>query len=329
MSDFIWFPIVAGIVTSAVMPIVRGALNRQGVVDVPNHRSAHSAPTPRGGGLACALGVLAGAIVAALEGLAVPWAGVIASLALAAVGYADDRLRLGATPRLAAQVVVGGILGYLLHGVVGAAMGVVVVPVIVNVVNFMDGINGITGLTMIVWGSAVVLAASRAGALPIIVLGALAAAAAIGFLPWNAPRSRVFLGDVGSYLFGGLAASSLLIGNFRTSVPPLILSVPLFIYLADVGVTLCRRALRKAPLLEAHREHIYQRLVHEAGLSHMQVATAAAVASALLVAAWGFAHTWAAATITSVTVCLYFASVPLVTWARRSALWGAESEVPK
>lgn len=255
--------VTAGMACVLVGP-ARAFMMRRGVVDSPNHRSSHHTVTPRGGGLACLAAVVLGSVAAVLAGAEVEWVGLLAAVVLALLGLADDHLRLPALPRLGGQLLVGGATGWYLGGPVWALIGAGVTVVLVNAVNFMDGINGITALTMAVWGAGSIVVGLMESVEELAVIGSLTAGAAIGFLPWNAPNARIFLGDVGSYLFGGLAAAGVLVAG--TSAPPgearqsavVPVVAALSVYLVDVFVTIARRAVRRAPLLEAHREHVYQ-----------------------------------------------------------------------
>lgn len=270
--------------TLVAAPLVRKGLIRYSFMDNPNARSSHQAPVPRGGGLACLAGIAAGTTASALTGRtdAVPIA--LAATALAFVGLIDDRLRLPAIPRLFAQVLVGAVVGAAAGGLEWAVRGAILYPVVVNVVNFMDGINGLTAASLGIWGITISGLGLAYGASHLATLGAATAATALGFLPWNAPRARMFLGDVGSYLFGALAAGGILFGTASGAPLPL-MSAPFIIYFADVTFTLLRRALRKKPLTEAHREHIYQQLAQRAP-THMHVTITVAIASTLVVTIW-------------------------------------------
>lgn len=307
--------IAAAAATAALAPLTARALARRGRLDVPNHRSSHRMPVPRGGGIACALGIATGVAPAATLGLAVPWAAVVAAFALAAVGYVDDRRSVPPMLRLVAQVSVGGLLGASLDGIWFALLGAVVIPVAVNAVNFMDGINGVTGLTVLVIAGAACYSGSEAGSTALVTLGAVAGGAALGFLPWNAVHPRLFLGDVGSYLFGGVVGAALLVAaHDGAPLAPLVAGVG--IYVADVTVAIARRAVRRAPLTEAHREHVYQRLV-DAGLPHLAVATFVAAASVVLVVAWALVPGVGAIVCSAVVVLAYLAAPRALALARR------------
>lgn len=266
--------LVAGSVTLVLIPPVRAAMIRWGVLDRPNHRSSHSAVTPRGGGIACLVGMLLGSAFGQVLGVDVPWNAIAGSSVLALIGFIDDRVGLAPFPRLLAQLLIGGGLGWALGGTLWAILGALVTALVVNVINFMDGINGITGATLMVWGVAALSLGWDIDNYSVAVLGVVAASVAAGFLPWNVLQGRVFLGDVGSYLFGGLVASAILLaatagsGGARSAI---IIIAPLAIYLIDVFTTLIRRVVRAENITEAHREHTYQRLATSPAL-HAPVA---------------------------------------------------------
>ncbi|MEE6274664.1 hypothetical protein V2J56_15060 [Georgenia sp. MJ206] len=246
-----------------------------------------------------------------------PWPVVTAALILALVGLLDDWLTISAAPRLAAQVLTGAMLGLDLGGVPLALLGAVLMPVVVNIVNFMDGINGITALTLTVWAGTAIYAGLANDVPAVAFTGALTLGSALGFLPWNAPRARMFLGDVGSYLFGALAAGGVLVG-VTNEVPIVLLTAPLVLYVADTGITLARRALRGAPLMEAHREHVYQRLVSDCAVPHISVSAALALLALVCVTAWASPFSWLGLTATTLIIILYINSVALLRRFRTS-----------
>jgi len=266
-------------------PLAMRAMRRYGVLDIPNHRSSHVAPVPRGGGVACLAGVLAGVALASARHQDVPWLAISGAFLLAVVGFADDRDTLAAAPRLAAQIAVGAMVGAAAAGGWWILAGAICIPVAVNVVNFMDGINGITGLNMAAWGG-VSMAVGYAQQEPsLVVIGAVTAGSTTAFLPWNLPVARMFLGDVGSYLLGALVGIGIIIGAHGTS-SVLVLLGPLSIYLADTGTALLRRLLRGEQLMTAHKQHVYQRLVSEAGMSHSSVAAFTVILAVVITLAW-------------------------------------------
>lgn len=301
--------LTATLVTFIAAPLLRQWLINRNVMDLPTHRSSHTIAVPRGGGVACAFGVVVGSVTAAITGLPVPWQVLLGAFALASVGFIDDRVQLPARPRLVAQILTGAFLGGTLGGPILAVIGAALTPIIVNVVNFMDGINGITGLTMVLWGGTTAVMGSATNAAGLAALGIVTLGAAMGFLPWNAPRAKMFLGDVGSYLFGTLAAGGLLLGSSE-GVTVAALIAPLAIYIVDVAITLVRRAFRRARLGEAHREHIYQRLVDTFKTSHLAVAGWIAALAFVLTTLSSSAGPWNAIGIVGVLM-LYLGSIPV------------------
>jgi UDP-N-acetylmuramyl pentapeptide phosphotransferase/UDP-N-acetylglucosamine-1-phosphate transferase len=114
----------------------------------------------------------------------------------------------------------------------------VVVVAVVNAVNFMDGINGISAVTGAVAGAAFAWLGAELDDRTLLVLGAAVAGASLAFLPWNAPRARVFLGDVGSYGLGAALAAGVCLALAAGSTPEAAVG-PLALYLADTGTVLC------------------------------------------------------------------------------------------
>jgi UDP-N-acetylmuramyl pentapeptide phosphotransferase/UDP-N-acetylglucosamine-1-phosphate transferase len=305
-------------------------LTRRHVVDVPNARSSHAEVVPRGGGLALLLGLGVGVLV----GLRFPPAGaptwdlpvtvglvlVLGTLFFAALGLRDDLLGLPAAVRLAAQLVLSAVAVAFITWAApvpawgwALTVGVLWVAGYVNAYNFMDGINGISAVAAILAGAWFWLLAAPAHDELVIVAAAALAGAAVGFLPWNAPRARVFLGDVGSYGVGFLIAALALLTAVREGDLWLGLA-PTLLYVVDTSWTLARRLARGEPLLEAHRTHVYQRLT-DRGLSHVgSTAVVGAGTAIVLVATWVLPTP--AAVAVGVAVALLYVSLPQVL-ARR------------
>lgn len=266
-------------VTASLLLLRPFLANRQ-LFDVPNHRSSHTQPTLRGGGLGIAAGLLVGLGIAAMgparaHGAATIAAVSLAVAALAAVGFAEDLRGLPVGVRLISQMLSTSVAtaGLVLLAGLPMSLGVLAAfagVFFVNAANFMDGVNGISGMHGAVVG-AYFAAVGYIGDDTGLTLAAIAIGVAfLSFLPWNVPRARMFMGDVGSYALGGaawaLAAVALAIG-----VNPLTAVAPLLIYTADVALTLARRAARRAPLTQAHREHVYQQ-VEQHTHSHLKAA---------------------------------------------------------
>jgi UDP-GlcNAc:undecaprenyl-phosphate/decaprenyl-phosphate GlcNAc-1-phosphate transferase len=282
-------PFLVGLVAALVLtPCVVWLAHHWQLIDVPNDRSSHVAPTPRGGGIAVAIATVAG-VVAGDRWSGAVGALVVGALVLAATGLLDDRFGLPALPRLAIQLLTPAVVALVVieRSTTGIVLGATVAALIaagyINAFNFMDGINGISGTQAAVAAAFLAAVARHTGA-PHLTWAALAAAgAALGFLPFNALRPLIFLGDVGSYFLGcWLAGVALLLVDAGASA--LVVLGPFLLYLFDTSSVLVRRALRGDPIMQAHREHAYQRLVQR-GWSHPMVAVlcaAIAGASALL-----------------------------------------------
>jgi UDP-GlcNAc:undecaprenyl-phosphate/decaprenyl-phosphate GlcNAc-1-phosphate transferase len=259
-------------------------LGRWGVLDEPNARSLHTAATPRGGGLVAMTAIVISTTVWSLvNGNMVLLILALATGALGTVGFGDDVRGLGAIERLVIQLCVGGASAVSLVVLLGG-VGWIVTPLLIvwlagftNMFNFMDGVNGISGLTALVAGSWYAGLGYVVDATAVSVVGLSVAGAALGFLPWNFPRARTFLGDVGSYSFGfALAACAAL--AWLSGAPALPSVAPLVIYLADTSFTIARRIKGREGLTTAHRGHVYQRLT-SFGMTHSAVSAAVVVAA--------------------------------------------------
>lgn len=275
--------LAALVVGVGLQPLVVRLMTSAAVLDLPSERSSHTVPTPRGGGVA-----VTAAVVVALSLL--PPARVLAVpvLLCAVIGLVEDVRGLPIRSRLLAQVVVGVGTGLLLLSPdlpvavrVAAVAGVAVwLTAFVNAFNFMDGINGISALCAILAGGVYAVLGARHD-LPVLTgAGAVIGVAALTFLPWNAGRARIFLGDVGSYgLGGGLAALAAYAVSHGVAAEAAV--APLAVYLADTGWTLARRMARREAWYRPHRTHVYQRLT-DLGWSHQRVAlTTTGVAGAV------------------------------------------------
>jgi Fuc2NAc and GlcNAc transferase len=251
---------------------------RSGLLDVPNERSSHAVPTPRGGGLAIVVCTLVAVLIMDLKGqlssgYAVPI--IVGGGLVAMVGALDDRRGLPAFLRLLAHCAAAGIAVEFIGAVKSLGVGhsavnfgyaawpmsVVGIVWFLNLFNFMDGIDGIAisqALFMSLAGAA--LAAINGAPMGIVVAMSFIGASCLGFVPLNWPPARMFMGDVGSGFLGFTLAALAL-----TTVVLGVLSVWTWIllsgtFLVDATVTLVRRLLRGEKVYQAHRSHAYQHL---------------------------------------------------------------------
>lgn len=317
--------LLASVLTFALTPLVIQIMMRSGVIDIPNLRSSHVVPVPRGGGVACLLGAFISILaLSALGTSEAPLAALSAVGVLSLVGFGDDAFSVPIAARLVAQAVAGALIGLALGGGWLICLGLVGTLWIVNVVNFMDGINGIAGLSLALWGMTA-FAVGQDGALPeLATVGAVTAGVSLGFLPWNAPRARVFLGDAGSYLLGGLAATGLLLG-WRGEAPMPLLIAPLYIFFLDTTTTLLKRIGRGDSAFQAHREHVYQRVAGVRAPAHMITSSLVVLMSAVITVSWASRALWVPVTVTILASATYLAAPRIIDRRRnRDATFTAE-----
>jgi len=268
--------IVAVAVAVVLTPIVAAIARRLGVVDRPGPLKVQDRPVAYLGGVAV-FAALAGPVVASRAALLVPL-GVAVLL-----GLADDIADLTPRWRLAGEVAIGGSAVAVLPTTpspLGAAAVVVVVLLLLNAVNLLDGLDGLASSVGAVaaLGFAVVLDP------PDRTVAMALAGALLGFLVWNRPPARIYLGDAGSYLTGtALALLLVLTGSRADPVSPtagalLFLAVPV----ADTTVAIVRRQRAGRPLMVGDRGHIYDQLVDRAWPAP-QATAACAAAQAVLV----------------------------------------------
>lgn len=296
----------AAVATALGTRKVLAYLRHRQILDLPNERSSHTLPTPRGGGLATtpAMAVLlmaSGWLYSGIEGVALG----AGALVLMALSWWDDRHGLPVLPRFAAhgvmialflalipadRLVLQGILPFWLD----RAATLVAWLWFVNLYNFMDGIDGITGVETASLGLGLVLVGALTGALDLLPYGGIAAATGAAFLLFNWHPAKLFLGDSGSIPFGFVLGGLLvmLAGHGHLAAA---LILPAY-YVADATITLTRRALNGEKVWQAHRKHFYQRAV-QGGRRHDQVTRAIAGGNLLLVGCAVLAvsgHAWVA-----------------------------------
>lgn len=253
----------------------RYALSRQ-LLDKPDKRRSHAVATPRGGGIA---------IVVCL-GVALSWLAwrfpqqreLLAAIGIglglvAGVGWRDDHRPLSAWVRLATHVLAGAIFAFALyrHGAspLSTAMGFTVVVASINLWNFMDGIDALATSQTILVALAIVLLAHPPLVLP-LALSLLGAC--LGFLPFNLPRAKIFLGDVGSGALGCMVAMLLALTAGADLLRWLLLSLPCSAFFVDAGLTLGSRIVAGERWWTAHVQHLYQRMARRGG--HAKVTAA-------------------------------------------------------
>lgn len=279
---------------------------RFGLMDIPNARSSHVSPMPRGGGIAIVVVTLSALSITALgdsEGLAYTIAWMAGGAVVALAGLIDDIRALSPAVRLAVHVIAALIVLFATRGLpvpsgggvdfgsLGWVIGAGAIIWSINSYNFMDGIDGLAASEcLFVAGAAVVLLcwSHRADPLQFPLL-ALAAASA-GFLIWNFPPAKIFMGDVGSGFVGFSVAAAAFMTAATGSLSLWSWLILNGLFFADATSTLLVRLLRGERVYLAHRSHVYQRLATRWG-SHRRVTIAYAVINLI------WCLPWAASTI--------------------------------
>jgi len=299
LNTFLLF--IAAALSSAVLTrLALAVLRRRAILDMPNDRSSHTVPTPRGGGWGVMLALLpfwtwatwrTGRLHDPLE-----WAVIGGAVLLMAVSWADDRRGLGPGIRFAAQFLAAGTVMALLPDSLSLTNGLLplwldrLVATIgwlwfVNLFNFMDGIDGITGGSAAAMGLGLTLILLRYGPEPLQAFRSLMiVAVALGFLVWNWHPAKIFMGDVGSVPLGFLLGFELI--RLAMNGGQVFALIVALYYLADATITLLKRVRRGERVWRAHREHYYQRST-QLGRSHARTAKSAILVQlALAIFGW-------------------------------------------
>ena len=293
---------------------VRGMIAAR-VMDTPAARKAHDRPTPKGGGVGIVITFLAGIAVlyrfAEFARLADPYfLGVIeASVAIAVVAFLDDLFDWPFTVKLGAQVLAALVavssglyvtafripyLGPVELAWAGIAATLAWILFTTNAMNFIDGLNGLASGVALIACLFIAFIAERHGGWFAYAASGLLAAGLAGFLPFNFPKARIFMGDVGSQFCGFILAVLAVVASRFDGVELSFLLVPMLLsgVLFDVAFTLVRRAIQKEAITQPHRGHLYQ-VAQRSGLSPV----------AVTLVHWGFA-------VFGGACCLLFVAVP-------------------
>lgn len=301
-----WVFAVTGIVSWIFTGVLRRYALAKSLMDVPNERSSHTVPTPRGGGLSIVLTFLAGLIFLWMNSLLGNMAFIAlsgAGLGIALIGFIDDHGHIAARWRLLSHFMLAGWLIYWLgglpplvlfgsvydFGMAGDLLSVIAFVWLLNLYNFMDGIDGIAGVealsSTLLSGMMMILVFDNQA---IASVNFLMLAAVSGFLVWNLPPAKIFMGDAGSG-FLGLMLSALMLLN--THIAPQMFwawLILLGVFIVDATFTLTRRLLRGDRIYEAHRSHAYQFASRKYG-SHLPVTLAVLLINICWLAPWSLA----------------------------------------
>jgi Fuc2NAc and GlcNAc transferase len=288
-AHFVLIVVALLVISWAATGVVRRYALSRAILDMPNHRSSHTIPTPRGGGAAIVFVFVGGLLslhsIGLLDtptALGIGGGAVLVSL----IGWADDRRGVPALYRFLVQILAAVWAIWWLDGLpattigtkslylgfFGSALAVLGIVWCTNLFNFMDGIDGIAGAQAATAGVFSAALLIRGGNVGLGALSLVVAAASVGFLFWNWSPAKIFMGDVGSAMLGFVFAV-IAVGGENSGALPLLVSLLLGgPFVVDATLTLLRRVQRGAKWYEPHRAHAYQRAVRF-GLSHRQVST--------------------------------------------------------
>ena len=245
--------------------VIRDIAIKKAIVDIPNQRSSHTVPTPRGGGLAIVVVFYLGLVWLYSNGVVETslFYAMLTALPVAATGLLDDLLDLSASKRLVIQSLSAAAALYFL-GLpwYQAPAALFVIVWFTNLFNFLDGIDGYVGIETLF----ISLAGFYFFHHPLFLV---LAAAAAGFLPFNWQKASIFMGDVGSTFIGFVLAVFVLYESktLHDIFVWFLLTSPFWF---DATYTLLRRLFKGEKVTQAHRKHLFQRAVRS-GLSHETV----------------------------------------------------------
>ncbi len=279
---------------------IRYARQRQWL-DLPTKRSSHTIATPRGGGLIfIGLWVIA-VIIFTLFGW-IPGRQMLALLPgavlVAIVGFYDDRFTLAVKYRMLwyslaafiSLIILGGISSFSLGqdiilplGWFGSVLGILAIIWSTNLFNFMDGIDGIAAVEALFLLAVGGFFLWQVGGQGMAIAAWMLMSCVLGFLVWNRPPAKLFMGDVGSATLGFIIMVLAFMSETQYHIPAILWGIMYGAFIFDTTVTLLRRILAKHNLSTPHRLHAYQRL-HQAGWSHGKVCWALAGVNSFLAA---------------------------------------------
>ncbi|HWC08492.1 MAG TPA: MraY family glycosyltransferase [Solirubrobacterales bacterium] len=287
--DALYAFLLAGVLTLLLVPLTIRLARWVGAIDQPNERSLHVVPTPKLGGLAVLVGVLAASLIW-LPDDSESHAIEIGAIVIALVGVADDLYDLGPIPKLFGQAVAvvipvaAGVtvddftfpfFGRVEPGTVeiltlpgggvvdlGQVLTVVGIVAMINVINLIDGVDGLAAGVCVISALTLAVIALSLDRTAAGVLAALVAGACLGFLRYGFPPASTFLGDTGSNLLGYLMGVIAVQGALKTNavvalfLPLIVLAVPIL----DTGFVVAKRLKYRRPIYRADRWHFHHRM---------------------------------------------------------------------
>lgn len=313
---------------------------RLGLLDIPNQRSSHVQPTPRGGGIVFVMiWVMAGLLLGLWKDSSSRTT-MICSLAVGGIGFLDDRFHLSISLRLFCQIAIAlafsfstgmqaaafdfGLFTVQLPAILNIALTSLALVWSINIFNFMDGIDGIAALEgilvllsgcLFVWNAyGLTFKHTHSMLLLMATLG--------GFLIWNFPKASVFMGDVGSGFLGFIVIATTLISQVKYQVPIYLFFIVYGVFVVDTSVTIARRMIGGEKWYLPHRVHAYQRLQHVVGWSHKSILAYVGCFNLILFCTAYFAYAkilspFPAIIIAALTAACYYVGVEVLCFIRR------------
>jgi Fuc2NAc and GlcNAc transferase len=273
--SFWWLFVGVGVTSFVLTALLRQYALARSLMDIPNARSSHSVATPRGGGVAIVIVFLLGLCILytqSLIGLSTFCAMALAGLVVAVIGFMDDHGHIAARWRLVGHFCAAiwmvfwlnsldsiNLFGLSVHlGWSGAIIAPIYLVWMLNLYNFMDGIDGLASVEAISACAGVCLLYALDDQSGLIWAPLLLALAVAGFLFWNFPPARIFMGDAGSGFLGIILGGITLVAASVDSKWFWVWNIMLGVFIVDATFTLLRRLVRGDKVYEAHRSHAYQ-----------------------------------------------------------------------
>ncbi|WDR34137.1 glycosyltransferase family 4 protein [Pseudomonas serboccidentalis] len=272
---FCWLSIVVLCISLALTWALRHYALNASMLDVPNERSSHTVPTPRGGGVAIVVSFIAVLpILVGFDSLTLSEAAAVggAGLFVAILGFADDHGHIAAVWRLLGHFIAAAWLLFWLNGFApillfshvldlgwaGPVFGAMYLVWLLNLYNFMDGIDGLASVEAICVCLGMCIIYYVAGAPELFGAPLLLSAAVMGFLFWNFPPAKIFMGDAGSGFLGIAIGGLSLVSAWHSPHFLWCWLILLGVFVVDATFTLFRRVARGEKIYQAHCSHAYQ-----------------------------------------------------------------------
>jgi len=286
------------LLSSLLTALIRNYATKQGLIDTPDERTSHETPTPRGGGMSVVIlwivilifGFLNNQLSPDFFSLFFP-----ASLLVSVIGFVDDHKSLSAIIRITGHFIasalflsfVGGFEAITIGettvtlGVAGSAIALVVIVWSINLFNFMDGLDtfaSIEAIMVFLFGGTIFF---LHGAVTEATILFVLTASVAGFLVWNLPPAKIFMGDGCSSFLGFIIAGFAIYGENKMGISIFYWIIPYSYFWFDATVTLIRRMLHGEKWYYPHKSHAYQRL-HQSGFSPFLVSSMLIAVNAVL-----------------------------------------------